>query len=213
MQARYDAVLFDLLSALLDSWSFWDALAGDSEIGRRWRMRYLALTYAAGRYEPYLALVSRAAAEVGLLPSLANEMGARWDELRPWPEAPALLAALPANLKTGVVTNCSETLGQRAARRAGAFDVVLTAERAGWYKPRPEIYRAALAALGVPPERVLFVAGSPFDVPGASAAGMAVYWHNRIGLRDPAAESLARVTRPDLLDVPALLSAGSTSID
>lgn len=210
MESGYDAVLFDLLSGLLDSWSLWDDLAGGPDAGRRWRMRYLELTYAAGRYEPYLTLVSRAAVQVGLTPSLADEMAACWDELRPWPEARSLLAALPATLKTGVVTNCSEVLGQSAALKAGTFDVVLTAERAGWYKPRPEIYRAALAELDVPPERVLFVAGSPFDVGGAAAAGMPVYWHNRIGLRDPAAEAIARFTRPDLLDVPALLSAASS---
>ena len=59
---------------------------------------------------------------------------------------------------------------------------MITAERAGFYKPRPEPYRAALAALGTRPERTLFVAGSASDVPGARGAGMPVFWHNRIGL-------------------------------
>jgi hypothetical protein len=50
---RYAAVLFDLLTALLDSWSLWDRVAGGPEAGRRWRMRYPQLTYGAGRYRPY----------------------------------------------------------------------------------------------------------------------------------------------------------------
>jgi 2-haloalkanoic acid dehalogenase type II len=209
MPTRYPAALFDLPSALLDSWSLWDALAGGRDAGRRWRLRYLELTYAAGRYEPYLELVARAAADTGLPPSLADALEARWDELRSWPEVPALLAALPTHVKTGVVTNCSEALGLRAARMAGRFDVVMTAERAGSYKPRSGIYRAALLELGMAPDRVLFIAGSPLDVPGAAALGMDVYWHNRIGLADAAAASIAKITAGDLCDVARWLSGGT----
>lgn len=35
MESEFDAVLFDLLSALIDSWSLWDDLAGDTDLGRR----------------------------------------------------------------------------------------------------------------------------------------------------------------------------------
>jgi FMN phosphatase YigB (HAD superfamily) len=62
------------------------------------------------------------------------------------------------------------------------FDVVVTAESAGAYKPRPEPYRLALDALGLPADRVLFVAGSRYDIPGAGGVGMPVWWHNRIGM-------------------------------
>jgi len=47
----YEAVLFDLLTALLDSWSLGDKVAGGTERGREWRMRYLELTYHAGRVQ------------------------------------------------------------------------------------------------------------------------------------------------------------------
>src|SRR4051812_878357 len=47
---RYDAVVFDLLTALIDSWSLWNAVAGSAEAGMRWRRRYLQLTYQAGVY-------------------------------------------------------------------------------------------------------------------------------------------------------------------
>src|SRR5687768_1235320 len=59
--ARYAAVLFDLLTGLLDSWSLWDAVARDEGIGRRWRTAYLRRMYAAGRYRPYQELVAEAA--------------------------------------------------------------------------------------------------------------------------------------------------------
>ncbi|MBV9248328.1 MAG: HAD-IA family hydrolase, partial [Acetobacteraceae bacterium] len=100
------------------------------------------------------------------------------------PEAPETLRNLAnAGVKLGVVTNCSETLGQIAALRTGAaFDVIVTAEHAGWYKPDPRAYQAALDQLHLPPQRCLFVAGSAYDLPGAAAAGLQTYWHNRTGM-------------------------------
>jgi 2-haloalkanoic acid dehalogenase type II len=188
------AVLFDLLTALLDSWSLWSAVAGSATAGRAWREEYLALTYAAGDYRPYESLVAEAAGRRGLGSHLAARLTARWDELQPWPEAPAVVRAVAESARTGVVTNCSGDLGLRAAARIGVpFDVVVTAESAGAYKPRREPYQRAIAELGLPAGRVLFVAGSRYDIAGAMAAGMPVWWHNRIGMprggaADPVAE-------------------------
>lgn len=125
---RYDAVLFDLLTALLDSWTLWDT-----------------------------------------------------DELQPWPEAPSVVGRLAGEVPLGVVTNCSTALGHGAAERLGVrWDVVVTAEEAGAYKPRLEPYRLALGSLSLPADRVLFVAGSRFDLPGATGVGLPVWWHNRM---------------------------------
>jgi 2-haloalkanoic acid dehalogenase type II len=183
MTSRYDAVLFDLLTALLDSWSLWDAVAGGESLGRQWRGRYLELTYGAASYRAYEDLVAEAAALEGVDDEQVDALVARWDTLRPWPEAPAVLEQLRARTRLGVVTNCSEELGRRAAWLLGVeFDVVVTSERAGYYKPRPEPYLLALEELGVDPARTLFVAGSRFDIAGASGVGMPVWWHNRIGM-------------------------------
>jgi 2-haloalkanoic acid dehalogenase type II len=199
---KYDAVIFDLLTALLDSWTLWNAVAGSADDGLKWRRRYLELTYGCGAYRPYEALVREAARDVGLPQTLGDELERRWDELAPWPEARAVLARLPPPL--AVATNCSVRLGGRAATRVGvAFKVVVTAESAGFYKPRPEPYRAVLAALGAAPERTLFVAGSAADVPGAKGVGMPVYWHNRIGLppRDDSKPDYLEATLDKLADL------------
>jgi hypothetical protein len=45
--ARYDAVIFDLLTALIDSWTLWNDVAGSEEAGMKWRKRYLDITYGA----------------------------------------------------------------------------------------------------------------------------------------------------------------------
>jgi len=190
---KYDAVVFDLLTALLDSWTLWNAVAGSEDAGMRWRRRYLEITYGCGGYRPYETLVREAAADVGLSECLGSELERRWLELQPWPESAAVLKAIPVPL--AVATNCSIRLGKQAADRVGIpFRVVETAESVGFYKPRPEVYRAVLQRLGTPAGRTLFVAGSASDVPGAKGVGMPVYWHNRIGLppRDDA--------RPDYLE-------------
>ena len=64
------AVLFDLLTALLDSWTVWNAAAGAEARGRAWRAEYLRLTYGCGAYQPYEQLVETAAAAVGASSSL-----------------------------------------------------------------------------------------------------------------------------------------------
>jgi 2-haloacid dehalogenase len=184
---RYDAVLFDLLTALLDSWTLWNEVAGGAEYGRPWRAAYLRITYRTGAYRPYEDLVAEAAEAVGLPRRLADELDVRFAELRPWADAPEVLAALAADgLRLGVVTNCSERLGHLAAGRVGArFDVLVTAERAGVYKPDPRAYRLALEELKVAPARCLFVAGSAYDLVGTAAVGLPTYWHDRIGMAPP----------------------------
>lgn len=179
----YDAVVFDLLTALIDSWTLWNNVAGSESNGMRWRKEYLRLTYGAGVYRDYESIVAEAAAAADLPVGLAASLADRWGELAAWPGASDIVATLAGHCKVAVVTNCSIALGRRAAQRVYAdFDVVVTAQEAGFYKPRREPYAQTLAALGTDPKRTLFVAGSAADVPGASALGMPVYWHNRIGL-------------------------------
>lgn len=185
---KYKAVLFDLLTGLLDSWSAWNSVAGSEAAGRKWRAAYLELTYGCGDYRPYETLVAQAARGTGLTDAHAIALQDEWPSLEPWDEAPAVLRKLAHNRKLGIVTNCSERMGRAAAAKVGVpFDVVVTSERAGFYKPRPEPYRLALSELKLEPPEVLFVAGSGFDLIGTSKVGLDTYWHNRVGLQRPAA--------------------------
>lgn len=203
-------IIFDLLTALLDSWTAWDTAASaalsqlpqpaaDSSpqqplaqsVGRAWRQNYLRLTYATGPYVPYANLVHTAASLTPGLPSTAADLlltnYTEW--LKPWPEAQEVLKMLHSRgYKLAVATNCSAELGHAAAALCGKelgegiFDVVKTAEESGWYKPAQEAYLAVLRAVGVRAEEVLFVAGSAADVPGAAGVGLRVVWHNRVGM-------------------------------
>lgn len=193
------AVLFDLLTALLDSWTVWNAAAGSEQMGRSWRAEYLRLTYGCGAYVPYEDLVRQAAATVGLPASAPQSLDDRWDELPAWSGATELLRALEPHCKLAVVTNCSQRLGQRAAERLGIdWDVVVTSEEAGFYKPDPRPYRLALERLDVQPGEAAFVAGSGYDMFGTASVGLRTYWHNRVGLARPEGAPLAEVESPTL---------------
>lgn len=180
------AVLFDLLTALLDSWTLWNAVAGSEEKGRTWRAEYLRRTYGCGAYVSYEQLVREAARATGLPESAPQALERRWLELAPWSGAQAALDALQGRTKLAVVTNCSARLGALAAARfTTRWDCVLTAEEAGFYKPHPQPYRLALARLEVPASAAAFVAGSGYDLIGTSATGLRTYWHNRVSLKRP----------------------------
>src|SRR5437762_4968103 len=149
----YEVVLFDLFTALLDSQPLWSEIAGNEEAGARWREESSRLAYSAGPYRPFVETVADAAQLAGVPPARAVDLlRGMGEQLRPWPEAPDVLRSLRQGVRIGVVTNCSEKLGPRAAARVGVeFDTVVTAEAAGAFKPRPEPYRLALEGLSVQP--------------------------------------------------------------
>lgn len=180
------AVLFDLLTALLDSWTVWNTAAGAEDKGRAWRAEYLRLTYGCGAYVPYEQLVKEAARNTGMAASAPDALEAQWHTLPVWDGARELLLALKPHCKLAVVTNCSKRLGHLAAARLGIeWDVVVTSEEAGFYKPDPRPYQLALDRLGVKAADAAFVAGSGYDMFGTSAVGLRTFWHNRVGLSLP----------------------------
>jgi 2-haloacid dehalogenase len=195
---RFRVIIFDLLTALIDSWTLWGDVAGDEEMGARRRRTSLELIYASGAYRPYEGIVAEAAGDE----RFARELVDRWDELEPWPAAPAVLRDLASDHRLALVTNTSEDLARRAAAKLGVtIDVVISAEAVGFYKPRPEPYRAAMKALGAAddPRVALFVAGSAGDVPGAQGVGLPVIWHNRVGAPAAGGEPLAVIESLDPL--------------
>ncbi len=200
---KYDAVGFDLLTALLNTSKLWRSVAGDPDLGRRWHAA--SQDRLRGRpYRPFEAIVREAAADVGISRERAEELLDRWGEFDPWPDTLETLARLES-VPRFIVTNCSRRLGGIAAAHLGAFDLVVTAEEAGAYKPDPRPYGAALAALGLDAGRVLFVAGSAHDVGGASRVGMDVYWANRGGVPSPP-DAVALREEPDLRGLADLLA-------
>lgn len=93
------------------------------------------------------------------------------------PEARALVEdARAAGLRLGILTNETELLqGREWVERVDilqAVDACVDASVTGVLKPDPGAYGLALDALGLPPERVLFVDDQPVNVAGAEAVGI-----------------------------------------
>ena len=205
--SRPKLILFDLLTALLDSWQVWNSTAGSEEAGRRWRMAYLKLTYGCGAYRPYEVLVRESAEQVGFDGALALELEKNWTSLSPWPEAPEVLRELKKTHAIGVVTNCSVRLGHMAADLVGVpFDVVVTSDEAGFYKPDPRPYTLALEKAGVTAQEAVFVAGSAYDLFGTAKVGLRAFWHNRIGLHAPEGAPLPVAEMKTLAELSGLLA-------
>jgi len=201
----YAAVGFDLLTALLNTWTLWSSVADDGDLGMRWHAASQELLRGK-RYRPFEDIVRESAIQVGVDAKRARELIRRWGDFEPWPDVPPVMERLEGT-KRFIVTNCSRKLGRLAAFRAGRFDLVVTAEEAGAYKPDPLPYRMALERLGLDPPEVLFVAGSAHDVGGAARVGMDVYWANRGGAPAPT-DGTALREEPDfrgLLDIVGAL--------
>ena len=133
---------------------------------RRWWARVIVRTFeAAGCGTPPPAAI---AAGVD-----AFSRGAAW---RPCAGAVQVLRALQARgVKVGLVSNYDGRLHRVVAELGLApyFAAVVVSSEAGWAKPSPRIYAAALAALGVSPAEALMVGDRPKeDVAGATSAGL-----------------------------------------
>jgi 2-haloacid dehalogenase len=201
------AVLFDLLTALLDSWTLWNASAGSEERGRAWRAEYLKLTYARGAYVEYEALVRQAAHNIGLPKDAPDALEQNWRDLRPWSGVQEALERLQPHCKLAVVTNCSVRLGREAAAVVPIrWDLIVTAEEAGFYKPHARPYLLALEKLGVDAKDAAFVAGSSYDMLGTAPIGLRTYWHNRIGLAPVEGSEAPEIESPTLDALPAWAS-------
>ena len=86
---------------------------------------------------------------------------------------------------TNGATATSEALLTRAGVR-GEFDRLLSVEDAGAWKPARAAYEHAVRETGRPAGELLLVAVHPWDLDGASRAGLRTAWVDRGGSRYPA---------------------------
>jgi HAD superfamily hydrolase (TIGR01549 family) len=114
--------------------------------------------------------------------SLAEPMVNCWNELVleeaiPFEDTLAVLAAVRAKYRVGILTNGFTTLQRGKIKRHRLdqhVDFTLVSEEAGYHKPDKRLFLAALElAGGVAPEQVLYVGDSLVaDIQGAQNAGM-----------------------------------------
>ena len=148
----------------------------------------------------------------GLVPEEIATLSRVWWRLRPWPDSVAGIQRLKRRYIVTPLSNASFIGMVELARFAGLpWDCVITAENARCYKPRPEVYRTAMALLGLEPGEVMMVAAHNYDLAAARAQGMATAFVPRPlecgpGQRtDLKAESDWDVVADDLEDLAARL--------
>ena len=144
----------------------------------------------AWRYPEVLMFTLDAMAqELGCaLPSaLRNEFGSIAATHQPFPDSIEALKGLrKRGLVLGVLSNVDELSFEAILSRLGfAFDITVTAQRVGAYKPDKAHFLAALSDLraqGIEKERVLHIAQSKrADIVPATELGLSCVWVDRPG--------------------------------
>lgn len=127
----------------------------------------------------------------------------------PFPEAAPVLAALNGSYRTAIVSNSDNFEMDICLSRLGAdFDAVFTSENVRSYKPRPELFQAALEEFGARPDEAIMIGDSlNADVAGAHNAGLRAVWINRGGGAPKPGGPVPDFTLPDLTGLPALLQS------
>lgn len=142
-----------------------------------------------------------------------------------WPayaDSHAGLKALQAHAKIGALSNIDNASLRSSCEKLGfRFDVVVTAERVGAYKPDWPHFNTALAdlaSLGIPRERILHVGQSlRADITPANRLGLKCAWVNRperaLGLSgEGAAEARPDLTVSSLAELVAAITSGDRAI-
>ena len=171
--------------------------------------------YEAGREYPTIERFRDVARRLGIedpeLPELLTRthMQGIISSARYLPHHEEVLGELALRAKIGICSNFSHTeTAVHILEKAGLLphlDAVAISEEIGIRKPRPEIFRAVLERLGVPPEETLHVGDRlKDDVRGAAEVGITPVWLTR-RVRDPD-EALSRHDGPDPAHVIADLS-------
>jgi 2-haloacid dehalogenase len=222
---RFDALTFDCYGTLID----WEAglLGAFAPVLARHGVHIddeeLLVRYAAHearleagpflRYRDVLGGGLRGvAAELGFEPT-DDEVAAFGGSVVDWPAFPdsaAALARLATRFRLGVLTNCDDDLFAASNARLGVtFDLVVTAEQVGSYKPAETNFQALFERVEVPRERILHVAQSRFhDHAPAKRLGMTTVWidrrHDRPGAgATPEAAAAPDATYPDMASFAA----------
>jgi 2-haloacid dehalogenase len=145
--------------------------------------------------------VRRVAAELGTtVPDRrAAAFGGSVGDWPAFPDTALALQRLHTRFALATITNCDDDLFASSKTRLGVtFDVVVTAQQVGRYKPDPAGFHVAFERiqreLGVPRDRILHVAQSLFhDHVTAKRLGMRTVWidrrEGRAGGATPAAET------------------------
>jgi 2-haloacid dehalogenase len=193
-----EALAFDMYGTLVDPLGVARRLERHeldaASVAAGWRdtqLRYAALLTAMERYEDFAWVTERslehalAAAGASLDGEARRELVRAYDELEAFPDTlPGLVRLREAGHTLVVLSNGTRDMIERVLAHAGIrdpFEDLISVDEVGRFKPSPRVYRHAADRLGRAVEDTWLVSANPFDVIGASSAGMRTAWVDRRG--------------------------------
>ena len=127
-----------------------------------------------------------------------------WHRLDPWPDAIPGLERLRPHYVIAPLSNGHVRLLTNMAKRAGIpWDLILSAELSGHYKPDEEAYLTAVDLLDLDPEEVMMVAAHETDLDASREAGLHTAYVHRPTEWGPGAAEAAEMPDPSAYDVVA----------
>ena len=109
----------------------------------------------------------------GLSEAETDQLNRAWHRLDPWPDAVGGLTRLKSKYIIGTLSNGNVGLLVNMAKHVGLpWDVVLSSELAGTYKPDPKVYLRAAELLGLEPHEVMMGAAHLGDLHGSAKVGL-----------------------------------------
>ncbi len=103
-----------------------------------------------------------------------------WHKIIPFPEVAPAFKSLE-NVTVGICSNSARDLFDVCIKKLPVkFDFILLSDDTKVNKPHAEMYNKAILSAGVPINQILHIASSQMDVKGATNAGLAVCWINRL---------------------------------
>lgn len=108
----------------------------------------------------------------------------------------AVGAARQAGIPTGLISNSWGTTRYPRGLLSELFIGVVISGEVGIRKPAPRIYELGAEAIGLAPERCVFVDDLPFNLPPAQALGMQVVHHTSAATTIVALERLLDIRLP-----------------
>ncbi|KAG9126155.1 hypothetical protein FRC07_004674 [Ceratobasidium sp. 392] len=199
------ALVFDLFGTCLD-WhtpltsslnSSYSNISSDewSSFGFAWRTAFLAQTAAEGKkgsFRPTAELYSDALDDVIKSVGKAEEAASKWNreerqevskawsQMIPFEDTVVGVDLLRQKLTVVGLSNGSATALVPMCKSAELrFDLLLTSDLIGTYKPAHKMYRTALHALDLKPEEVAMVAAHEWDLGAAQEVGMKTVYIER----------------------------------
>ncbi len=196
-----EALAFDMYGTLVDPVRIWKkleqylAVSTDAvRVAEVWRQKQLEYTFrltAMELYEDFESVTRKAldyalaAAGQSLAPEQKDALMAQYNDLERFADVePGLQRLQQAGHPMIVFSNGSPamlTAIMQAANLNPYFSGFVSVDEVRVFKPSPQVYQLAANRLGRPIGEVRLVSSNPFDVVGASAAGMRAVWVDRSG--------------------------------